>query len=96
MKTNNGFGDQTYWNRPSQGRQRKLPSKYPSLKPTSKMVKAPTPSRSPSPTLSQQSTRTLIFPSRQVRQPQVQKPKKQQPKISKEEENDAKDEKSIC
>jgi hypothetical protein len=90
MKTNNGFGDQTYWNRPSQGRQMKLPSKYLSLEPTSKVAKAPTSSRSPSPTLSQQSTRTVISPSRQVRKSQVQ-----QLKNSKEEENDAKDEKSI-
>jgi hypothetical protein len=85
MRTANGFGDQTYWNRPTQGRQRKLPSKYPSLKPKPKEAKARAPLRSPSPTPSQSSTRTVISPSRSG----------QTPPMSKEEENDAKDEKSI-
>jgi hypothetical protein len=85
MKTANGFGDQTYWNRPTQGRQKKLPSKYPSLKPKPKGAKATTSSRSPSPTPSHSSTRTVISPSRSG----------QQPPKSREEENDAKDEKSI-
>ena len=31
-KEDNGFGGQTYWNRPSQGRTRTLASKYPSLR----------------------------------------------------------------
>jgi hypothetical protein len=46
-KTANEFGDQTYWNRPTQSRQRKLPSKYASLKPKVEATK--TSSRSPSP-----------------------------------------------
>ncbi len=68
-KTNegtNGFGNKTYWNRPTGGRTRKLPTRYPSLKPrisnkkqsnrsetaTGSRTKSRTPSRSPSPTLS--------------------------------------------
>ena len=84
---NNDFGVGTYWNKPTQGKksQRKLSSKYPSLKPKKEKVKVKTPSRSPSPTSSHNSTRTVITPSRQVQQTQK----------SKEEENDEKDEKSI-
>jgi hypothetical protein len=89
MTTTNGFGDQTYWNRPTQGRQRRLPSKYPTIKQKAKKAKAP-PSRSPSPTASQSpsqsSKNTIVSPSRSV-------PK--MPTMSKEEENDVKDEKSI-
>ena len=93
MSTTNGFGDKTYWNRPTQGRQRRLPSKYLTVKPKVKKAKeekAEPPSRSPSPTASQspsQSSRiTIVSPSRSV--PQM-------PKMSKEEENDTKDEKAI-
>ena len=91
MKTNNGFGDQTYWNRPTQGRQKRLPSKYVSLRPKSKAAKVKSPSRSPSPTPSQplshqSSTRTIVSPSRLT---------KQMSSMSAEEENDEKDEKSI-
>ena len=84
---NNGFGVGTYWNKPTQGRksQRKLSSKYPSLKPKNQKAKAKTSSRSPSPTSSHNLTRTVNTPSRQVQQTQQ----------SKEEENDDKDEKSI-
>ena len=88
-KTDNGFGEQTYWNRPMKGRSKKLPSKYPSLK-TKTTSRVKTPSRSPSPTPSespsQSSKSTIVSPSRSA-------PK--QPQMSKEEENDAKDEKSI-
>jgi hypothetical protein len=79
---NNGFGVGTYWNKPTQGRksQRKLSSKYPSLKPKTQKVKVKTSPRSPSPTSSHNSTRTVITPSRHM---------------SKEEEKDDKDEKSI-
>jgi len=95
MKTSNGFGDQTYWNRPTQGRQRRLPSKYASLKPKLKEAKVKSQSRSPSPTPSQtpslapshqSSTRTIVSPSRFAQQ---------KSSMSVEEENDEKDEKSI-
>jgi hypothetical protein len=84
---NNGFGDQTYWNRPTQGRQRQgtLSSKYLSLKPKTQKGRAKTSSRTPSPTSFHNSRRAVISPSRQVQQTQK----------SKEEENDEKDEKSI-
>ncbi len=90
----NGFGEDTYWNRPTQGRARKLPSKYPNLKPRkgNKALKptepngGPRASRSPSPTISQMSTRTIVSPSRIGQQIQHTKIK------SPEEE---KDEKSI-
>jgi hypothetical protein len=62
-----------------------LASKYLSLKPKTQKVKVKTPPRSPSPTPSQNTTRQVITPSRQVQQTQK----------SKEEENDEKDEKSI-
>ena len=88
-KTDNGFGEQTYWNRPMKGRSRKLPSKYPNLT-TKGTVKVKTPSRSPSPTPSQSpsqaSISTIVSPSRSA-------PK--MPTISRDEENDGKDEKSI-
>ena len=92
MKTDNEFGAQTFWNRPPQGRQRKLPLKYPNkLKPKVKQAKVSPPSRSPSPTASQtpsQSSKvTIVSPSRST-------PK--MPPMSKEEENDEKDEKSIA
>ena len=86
----NGFGDQTYWNRPMQGRARKpkLLSKYSSLKTKASKVKTPT--RPPSPTKSETSSQsiksTIVSPSSSVPM--------QQP-MSKEEENDEKDEKSI-
>jgi hypothetical protein len=95
MKTDNEFGAQTFWNRPPQGRQRKPSLKYPDkLKPKVKQAKVSppsrSPSRSPSPTASQspsQSSKvTIVSPSRSA-------PK--MPPMSKEEENDAKDEKSI-
>ena len=95
MKTSNGFGDQTYWNRPTQGRQRRLPSKYVNLKPKLNAAKAKSQSRSPSPTPSlapsqapshQSSTRTIVSPSRFAQQ---------KSSMSVEEENDKKDEKSI-
>ncbi len=90
MTTTNGFGDQTYWNRPTQGRQRRLPSKYLKVKPKVKKAKADPPSRSPSPTASQSPSQlskiTIVSPSHSA--PQM-------PTMSKEEENDTKDEKSI-
>ena len=80
FNTNNGFGDQTYWNRPMQGRARnpKLLSKYPSLK--TKASKVKTPSRSPSPTKSETSSQSIkstkVSPSRSVpmQQPMMQEP----------------------
>ena len=87
MKTDNEFGDQTYWNRPTVGRPRKLPSKYPNLKPKVKVTKAKSSTRSISPTPSNASSvSTVISPSRSVHQ---------QATTSRDEENDAKDEKSI-
>ncbi len=93
MKSSNGFGDHTYWNRPTQGRQRRLPSKYINIKLKTKQAKVEPPSRSPSPTASQSPsqsshslTETIVSPSRSA-------PK--MPPKSKEEENDEKDEKSI-
>ncbi len=92
MKTNNGFGDQTYWNRPAQGRSRKLPTKYPSIKAKTKAARVKTPSRSPSPTPSQtpshtpchiSNASTIVSPSRSARK---------QHQMSPEEENDDKDE----
>ena len=107
MTSTNGFGAQTYWNQPLQGRQRKLSSKYSSLK-----MKVNPSSRPPSPTLSQQSTRTLISPSRPVQNTQVQKTQVQKTQVqrtqvrktrnhvqltqkSDDEENDEKDENSF-
>ncbi len=89
MKTSNDFGDQTYWNRPSNGRKRNLMSKYASYKPKPKAeskVKAVKThsSRSPSPTPSHAST--IVSPSRSAH---VVAHK------SKQEEDDEKDEKSI-
>ena len=94
MTSTNSFGAQSYWNRPTKGRQKKLPSKYPAIKSKTKKAKTEAtttpPSRSPSPTASQtpsqSSNITIVSPSRSV--PQM-------PQMSKEEENDAKDEKSI-
>jgi hypothetical protein len=90
MTTTNSFGAQTYWNRPTEGRQRKLPSKYPTIKTRTKKDKTTPPSRSPSPTASQSASQsskiTIVSPSRSV-------PK--MPPMSKEEENDANDVKSI-
>ena len=95
MKSNNGFGEQTYWNRPALGRNRKLPTKYPRIKAKAKAARVKTPSRSPSPTPSQTPSRTpshisnastIVSPSRSARNPH---------QMSQEEENDDKDEKSI-
>ena len=87
MKTENEFGDQTYWNRPTQGRRKKLLSKYPSLKQKVKATKAKSSSRSPSPTPSHaSSTRTIITPSHSAH---IDAHK------SNEEDADDKDEKSI-
>jgi hypothetical protein len=93
MKTDNEFGDQTYWNRPTKGSRRRLPSKYTSFKPksmaksTGPAVSAKSPSRSPSPTPSQASSvSTIISPSRSAHKAAHK---------SKEEEDDDKDEKSI-
>ena len=92
----NGFGEDTYWNKPTQRRSRKLPSKYPSLKPKTGN-RAPKPdgetsaSRSPSPTPSQT---TILFPPRMF--PTRTGQQMQQTTIkSSEEDKDAKDEKSI-
>jgi hypothetical protein len=85
MKAANGFGDQTYWNRPTQARQSRLPSKYPSLKSKQKEAKVKPPSRSPSPTSSHSSVRTVVSPSRSAHHRSM----------SIEEEYDAKDEKSF-
>jgi hypothetical protein len=72
-----------------QGKARKLPSKYSSLKPKVK-AKVKIQSRSPSPTPSQSVSnilqRTMVSPSR---------PAPKQPSGSTEEENDEKDEKLI-
>ena len=96
LKIDNGFGNQTYWNQPLQGRSRRLPTKYPNLK-TKLPSKVKTPSRSPSPTPSdspsQSSTSTIVSPSRSG--PQQPPMSHIRPTMSKEEENDAKDEKSI-
>ena len=93
MKTDNEFGDQTYWNRPTKGSRRRLPSKYANLKPafmakpTGPAVSAKSQSRSPSPTPSQTSSvSTIISPSRSAHKAAHK---------SKEEEDDDKDEKSI-
>jgi hypothetical protein len=87
MKTDNEFGDQTYWNRPTVGKQRKLPSKYPSLKPKVKTNKAKSSTRSVSPTPSSTSSvSTVVSPSRSAHHHVA---------LSSDEENDAKDEKTI-
>ena len=90
-KTANGFGAQSYWNRPSKGRQRKLTPKFITNTQKAKQTTVNPPSRSPSPTPSQspfQSSKiTIVSPSHSV-------PK--MPTMSKEEENDEKDEKSIA
>ena len=89
-KTANGFGAQSYWNRPTKGRQRKLTPKFITNTRKAKQTTVNPPSRSPSPTPSQspsQSSKiTIVSPSRSA--PQM-------PTMSKEEENDEKDEKSI-
>ncbi len=107
MTSANSFGAQSYWNRPTQGRQKQKlalkpsfkPSKYiqyPSLqsniKKAKKEAKTTPPPRSPSPTESQSPSQsssdiTIVSPSRSV--PTM-------PQMSKEEENDSKDEKSIA
>ena len=90
----NDFGASTYWNRPSQTR--RLKSKYANfVKITSRRSGNPTPSlgsnhtfRAPSPTSSQLSQQS------QVRLPQSS-PAHTPKYKSKEEENDAKDDKAI-
>jgi hypothetical protein len=71
------------------GRSRRLPSKYPTIKPIG-TVKVKPPSRSPSPTPSQSPSHTpistIVSPSRSA-------PK--MPTMSRDEENDGKDEKAI-
>jgi len=108
MKTDNEFGAQSYWNRPTgTGRQRTLSSKYASLnikskaKPKDKAAKAKTSSRSPSPT----TTRIKSPPRSPSPTPSttssvstVVSPHRSAHTVaykSKEEENDDKDEKSI-
>ena len=108
MTSANSFGAQSYWNRPTQGRQKQKLALKPSFKPTKaskyiqytslqsnikkakKEAKNTPPLRSPSPTASkspsQSSEITIVSPSRSV--PQM-------PQMSKEEENDSKDEYSI-
>ena len=101
MKGANGFGEATYWNRPTQGRPRKHTSKYPSIKAKAKQSRAKSASRSPSPTSSQTSTRTVVSPSRLGHVPAgshvpsvMYAPAVLAPK-SKEDEDDEKDERSI-
>jgi hypothetical protein len=93
MKTDTEFGDQTYWNRPTNGSRRRLPSKYANFKtkstakPTDQAAKAKSSSRSPSPTPSLvSSVSTIISPSRSAHHAAHK---------SKEDEDDGKDEKSI-
>jgi hypothetical protein len=87
MKTDNEFGAQTYWNRPTVGRLRKLPSKYPNIKPKVKANKAKSSTRSVSPTPSSTSTvSAVISPSRSAHHHAAN---------SSDEENDNKDEKTI-
>jgi len=94
LKIDNGFGNQTYWNRPTQGRPRRLPSKYPSLQ-TKALFRAKTPSRSPSPTPSESPSQSINSTISYHSVPQQPQMSHKQPSKSKEEENDAKDEKSI-
>ena len=91
-KETNGFGEDTYWNKPTPGRPRKFPSKYSSLKPkTGSRVSrpdgtssGPQTTRPPSPTLSLPSH--IGQPVQQMRQMNILNP---------DEEKDAKDEKSL-
>ena len=96
MKKGNGFGDETYWNRQATSRQRRHLSKYTTLtlkvkkeapKSLSPTTATRTATRSLSPTPSNQSSvSTVVSPSRSAAQMPIR---------SKEEENDAKDEKAI-
>ena len=103
MKTDNEFGDQTYWNRPVQGRQqRKLVSRYATLclKPTAnskfKAAKAKSPSRSPSPkTTSGHPKRSPSPTPSHISSVSTIVPPVHSAQKSTEEENDDKDEKSI-
>ncbi len=94
----NGFGDNTYWNRRPTGRRpRKLPSKYPSLKrkaPTRSEtgIGLKTSSRPTSPTLSHLSL-SNAFSRAHVSPPRFYQT--MNPSMDTDEENDAKDEKSI-
>jgi hypothetical protein len=102
-KETNGFGEGTYWNKPIQGRTRKFPSKYSSLKPkTGSRVSRPDgTSGPPSPTLSQsshigqpvQQTGQYVQPMRrQMRQMNISSPDEDKDAL---EEKDEKDEKSL-
>ena len=107
MKTDNEFGAQTYWNRPTgTSRHRTLSSKYASLslkskaKPKATAAKAKTSSRSPSPTtrIKSPSRSPSPTPSTTSSVKTVVSPHRSAhtaARKSKEEENDDKDEKSI-
>ena len=100
-KTANEFGDQTYWNRPTQSRQRKLPSKYTNIKSKIKTNATSTRSRSPSPTgikMNRSSRSTSPTPSHVSSASTIVSPFRSAHTVahkSKEEEDDDKDEKSI-
>ena len=108
MNTDNEFGAQTYWNRPTgTSRHRTLSSKYASLslkskaKPKAKAAKAKTPSRSPSPPstrIKSPSRSPSPTPSTTSSVKTVVSPHRSAhtaARKGKEEENDDKDEKSI-
>ena len=108
MKTDNEFGAQTYWNRPTVGRQRKLVSKYATLNLQSTLkskgegkVKTQRSSRSPSTKVkSTGSPRRSISPalSHSSSVNTVVSPSRSAHRVaikSMEEDNDDKDEKSI-
>ena len=103
----NGFGDNTYWNRTTGRKPRRLPTKYPNLKTkksnrsemaTGTRTKSRTPSRSPSPTLSHVSL-SNVFPRTDpdvLRRLKVSPTNGQStPPMNAEEERDSKDEKAI-
>ena len=102
----NGFGDNTYWNRTTGGKPRRLPTKYPNLKTkksnrsetaTGTRTKSRTPSRSPSPTLSHVSSHVISRTDPDAFRRPKESPTKGQPTppINVEEKRDYKDEKAI-
>ena len=107
----NGFGENTYWNRPIEGKGRRLRTKYPNMPnikaQTSKRSgtttgtrKTSSPPRSTSPTLSQLLSRADmgigIYP-RPIEHPgrRKEQPGQPPPALDPEEEMDSKDEKAI-
>ncbi len=100
----NGFGDNAYWNRPTGGKARKVPTKYQlglKIKASNRsdMTTGPrTKSRSPSPTLSHVSLSKVVSQADPdvFRRPKVSPTKGQPtPPMDTEEERDSKDEKAI-